>query len=373
MRLFRLMAACIGILLLGAAAACSGQAPREPRASSTPETSHAAFGSSSTNPPSIAATPASTPTPVAGISVPATTRPAPSPVSGPSARPTLAVPAGTPTPAATPTPVFTRIAGTHSVPPSPPYAPLPLQPDEKLEKQVRELLGEEAEAYGIVVKRLSDGAGFAINADREFYAASLFKVLVMYEVFKQRELNLVSFDESLTIAPPYLDFTLGEPRWPLWSEVSVGDLLEAMITESDNMAAMMLHDRTGGWNIVADLRAIGLAHTDIANDILPTSAGDMALWLEMMARGKAVDEDTSQEMIDLLARQKINDRLPALLPPGTKVAHKTGNWDNATHDVGVVYAPHGAYVIAVLSDKPDRAESIAELSRLVYEYLEARG
>jgi len=86
-----------------------------------------------------------------------------------------------------------------------------------------------------------------------------------------------------------------------------------------------------------------------------------------------VDEDTSQEMIDLLARQKINDRLPALLPPGTKVAHKTGNWDNATHDVGVVYAPHGAYVIAVLSDKPDRAESIAELSRLVYEYLEARG
>lgn len=256
------------------------------------------------------------------------------------------------------------------MPPSPRYEPLPLRPDVSLENQIRNYLGEEVDCYGIVVKRLSDGSGVAINADQEFYAASLFKILVMFEVFKQRELNLLSFDELLTFTPPYTDYELGPLRWPVWSQVSVRDLLEAMITVSDNVAAMMLHDKTGGWNIIGDFRSIGLRHTNITNTDMPTSAGDMALWLEMIARGKAVNEKSSQEMIDLLARQKIDDRLPALLPTGIKVAHKTGNWGNATHDVGVVYAPRGAYVIAVLSDKAWESEPIAELSRLVYEHLE---
>lgn len=222
--------------------------------------------------------------------------------------------------------------------------------------------------YGIVVKRLSDGRGVSINADRRFYAASLFKILVMYEVYKQRQLGLLSFDDELVVTPPYLEYKLGELPWPLWNKVSIGELVEAMITVSDNVAAMMLHDKTGGWNIIRDYKAIGLVHTDLSTEDMPTSASDMALWLEMIARGKAIDEATSREMIDLMSRQKVNDRLPALLPDGVQVAHKTGNWDNATHDVGVVYAPGGAYVIAVLSDRSWEAKPIAELSRLVYDY-----
>lgn len=281
-------------------------------------------------------------------------------------------PSGRIQPQGTPTPVATRIVGSRYVPPTPPYNPPPFRLDISLESQIRKSLGENVANYGVVVKRLSDGGGVTINADREFYAASLFKVLVMFEVFKQRESKLLGFDESLTFTPPYVEYALGDWRWPLWSQVSVRELQEAMITESDNVAAIMLHDRVGGYNIIADYKSIGLKHTDITTDTMPTSAGDMAMWLEMIARGKAVNEKSSQGMIDLLARQKINDRLPALLPTGIKVAHKTGNWDNATHDVGVVYAPRGAYVIAVLSDKAGQTKGVAELSRLVYEYFEGR-
>jgi beta-lactamase class A len=246
---------------------------------------------------------------------------------------------------------------------------MPLIKDVGLEKQIREFLGDRVDSYGVVIKRLSDGHGVAINSEQQFYAASLFKLLVMYEVFKQRALGLLDFDESLTLTPPYLDYQLGELRWPLWSQVPVRELLEAMITVSDNVAAIMLHDRVGGWNIIADTKGIGLEQTSISGD-MPTSAGDMAALMEMIARGSAVDRESSREMIDLLSRQTINDRLPALLPEGTRVAHKTGNWDNATHDVGVVYAPSGPYVIAVLSSNPDDAEAIAKLSKLVYAYLE---
>lgn len=258
------------------------------------------------------------------------------------------------------------------MPSSPRYEPLPLLVDATLEGQIRDFLGDDVVHYGIVVNRLSDGVGVAINADQEFYAASLFKLLVMYEVFKQQELGLLSFEERLTVTPPYLDYELGDLRWPLWSEVTIGELVEAMITESDNIAAMLLHDKVGGWNIIQDFTAVGLEHTNIEGEDMPTSASDMALWLEMIATGQAVSEPSSQAMIDLLSRQTINDRLPALLPEGTKVAHKTGNWDNATHDVGVVYAPSGAYVIAVLSDTYWESDPIAELSRLVYDYFEGQ-
>ncbi len=263
-----------------------------------------------------------------------------------------------------------RIPGTSPVEPSLAYEPLPLQSDAALEALIMEYLGNDVDHYGIVVKRLYDGRGVAINPDREFYAASLFKLLVMYEVFKQRDDGLLSFDEVLTFTESYLDYQIGEELWPVGSEVPIGDLLYGMITVSDNVAAVMLLDRVGGWNVIADLKSIGLEHTDINSEDLPTTAGDMAIWLEMIAKGRAVSQDTSQEMISLLAQQVINDRLPARLPEGICVAHKTGNWDNATHDAGVVYASSGPYVIAVLSDWNDYPDPIAELSQLVYDYFE---
>ncbi|MGQ9675911.1 MAG: serine hydrolase [Chloroflexota bacterium] len=277
---------------------------------------------------------------------------------------------GSATPNGTPTPVATRYVGLTNVPASPPFEPLLLVTDEGLRAVIEEYLGEEVVDYGLMVKRLSDGKGVAVNADKEFYAASLFKILVMYEVFRQRELGLLSFDESLVFSPPYLEYGLGTLRWPLWSHVPIWDLLEAMVTESDNVAAIMLQDRVGGWNIIQDYQAIGLKHTVMDREQLVTSAGDMALWLEMISRGQELSEKSREQMIELLAGQLIDDRLPKYLPEGIKVAHKTGNWDNATHDVGIVYAPSGAYVIAALSNKYWESEPIAELSARVYEYFE---
>ena len=80
------------------------------------------------------------------------------------------------------------------------------------------------------------------------------------------------------------------------------------------------------------------------------AANGTALVLEAIARGQAVSPQASVEMLDLLATETLDSRLPALLPPGTRVVHKTGSWYNATHDAGVVYSPGGAYVIVVLSD-----------------------
>ena len=78
------------------------------------------------------------------------------------------------------------------------------------------------------------------------------------------------------------------------------------------------------------------------------------------------------EMVRLLSRQRINDRLPRLLPPGTIVAHKTGNLAGVVNDVGIIYGSDATLVVAVLVDRSTNerqaAQMTAELALTAYEY-----
>jgi len=141
-----------------------------------------------------------------------------------------------------------------------------------------------------------------------------------------------------------------------------------MMSVSDNVSAVLLQDRVGSANINRSLEALGLATTRLLPDDLPTTAGEMAILMEMIARGEAVDEAASQEMVNLLASEEIDNGLREGVPQGTLVAHKTGNWSNATHDAGIVYSPGATYVIAVLSETDHETRLTTEVSGAVWEY-----
>lgn len=77
-------------------------------------------------------------------------------------------------------------------------------------------------------------------------------------------------------------------------------------------------------------------------------------------------------MIDILAAQEFNDEIPAGLPKGTRVAHKTGWITGVTHDAAIVYPPdRKPYVLVVLTkgipDRPVAQRLIADISRLVWD------
>jgi len=280
-------------------------------------------------------------------------------------------PASTPLPEATPPFRITPAAAAVKTPP--PYEPLPLERDETLERLLREQLGDEVDSYGVVVKEIDDGSGAAVNAEKVFNAASLFKVAVMYEAFQQRAAGIISFDSGLVVTPYYDSFGLGPRLTAVCQSLTVREALQAMMAVSDNAAAVMLQDLVGSRHINASMAALGLTDTRLLEEGLPTTAQDVALLMEMIARGKAVDRAASQEMVDLMALESLNDRLPALLPEGTLVAHKTANWSDATHDAGIVYSPKAVYIIVVLSEKEYEAKPIAELSRIVYEHYNGEG
>jgi len=256
-------------------------------------------------------------------------------------------------------------------------APVMLPPvsftyDPELDARVSAVLAGVSGRIGIAIKDLHTGRGVLHDADGEYEAASLFKVPVMYEVYRQREQGRLSFAESLVLTDRHVAFDLGTLDREAGDSIVLAEALERMITISDNSSAVLLTDRVGALNIERTMQTLGLRHTRIRLNDLTTSPGDMLILLESLARGDTLNSAASAEMVRLLSRQRVNDRIPRLLPPGTIVAHKTGNLAGVVHDVGIIYGPDATLIVVVLvnrsSNERQATQVIADLALLAYEY-----
>lgn len=259
-----------------------------------------------------------------------------------------------------------------TVPRSSRYSPTLLIPDPELASQVVAIVSGLAGRIGVAIKDLDSGRGVLIDPEAEYPAASLYKLPVMYEVFKQWELGALSLEETLVFTQRHVDYDLGTLDRSAGSPIVLSEALERMIVISDNSAAVLLTDRVGALNINRDMVGLGLEHTRILTDGLVTSPYDMLLFLEMLARGQGVSPEASREMLQIMARQQINDRIPRLLPPGTIVAHKTGNLVGVVSDVGLVSSVEVTFAIVVLvadtAQERQASQAIAEIAAAAYRH-----
>ena len=291
------------------------------------------------------------------------------PTPPPAGSPSAVAPTNTagPTATARPTPVQTGRLSQ--------FAPVAFRPDPVLSARVAERLAGLRGRYGVAIKDLNSGSGVLIDPDSEYEAASLFKLSVMYEVFKQRDQGRLALSEVLTLTERHASYDLGTLDRPAGSSIELREALERMITISDNSSAILLTDRVGALTINQDIQNLGMQHTRLRIDDLATSPGDMLTFFEMLARGRGSSPEASAEMVHLLARQRVNDRIPRLLPRSAVVAHKTGNLSGVVNDAGIVYAHDASFVFVVLVDgtpnEVQAAQAIAELALLSYEHFHA--
>ena len=243
-------------------------------------------------------------------------------------------------------------------------------PDLILAAQVSARIAGRSGRHGVAIKNLRTGQGILLDPGGEYEAASLFKLPVMYEVFKQREAGLLSFEERLEITERHVAYDLGTLDRAAGSLIRLGEALERMITISDNSSAVLLTDRVGPVAVNSGLANLGLTRTRVRLNDLTTSPGDMLRFLEMLALGEAVNARASSEMVQLMARQRVNNRIPSLLPASTVVAHKTGNVPGVVNDVGIVYGPSGPFVVAVLidgtRDEAEATRATADIALMAY-------
>ena len=230
----------------------------------------------------------------------------------------------------------------------------------QLQTVVDEFIGRETVPYSVVVVELSTGARAAHLSDRQLPSASLYKLYVARELLRRIHAGTLSRDQLAGD---------GKGR-------TIGECVHDMIVVSDNACGAAGLQLVGGGALDRQLHADGYVSTTLASPP-QTSADDVTRFLT-----NARNDESERELYDLLRAQQVNDRLPQGLPPGTPIAHKTGDIRHYAHDAGVITTPHGDVVLSVLSgpwplpccdaDHPGPSEqvafaSIARLGRAVYD------
>jgi beta-lactamase class A len=298
------------------------------------------------------------------------------PVQSPEGEPQ---PPAAATPAAVPTVFLPEVKSlahlsADVVVPSLPDSFAPPRDDAALAALVRSTLSGFEGEYSVVVHNLEDGRSASLNAGRVYYAASLFKLALLLEAYRQRDAGELDFAELLTLEEKYVDYNLGtleDLGLEEGDRLTLADALKAMIIVSDTPTAVMVQDQVNPWRVDQTLKSLGISDMSVTTYDLPTTAHDMALLMAAVAAGEGVSEESRREMLSLLLQESIRDGIPSGVPPNSVVAHKSGNFTDATHDVALVWGPGGPYVIAVLSDRSWDSEPIRAVSRAVWDYFAA--
>lgn len=237
-----------------------------------------------------------------------------------------------------------------------------------------------------------------INEKEDFHAASTMKTPVMIEVFKQAEEGKFSLTDSLLIENEFKSIVDGssfsmditrDSADKIYSQLgqkkSINDLMVDMIIYSSNLATNIIVELVDAKKVTQTLREMG------AEDILvlrgvedikaydaglsnTTTAYDLMLIFEQLAKNRVVSEIASQEMLAILLQQTHKDIIPALLPKNVKVAHKTGSITGVAHDSGIVILPNSCkYVLVLLSKNMEHSEKgvemMSKVSRMIYDYV----
>jgi beta-lactamase class A len=219
----------------------------------------------------------------------------------------------------------------------------------------------------------------------------------MIELFRQATAGRVALNDPLPIRNEFRSIVDGsvyslsdaddsdhEIYAALGKTLTLAQLCEAMITVSSNFATNLLIEKLGVESIRRTVSALG-ADANGGMQVLrgvedskafakglnnSTTARGLLVLFDRLGHGQAVDAASDAAMIDVLKRQKFNEAIPAGLPPGTPVAHKTGTITRIHHDAGIVFAPR-PYVLVLLvrgiEDRKTSAALMAELSRMMYE------
>ena len=275
------------------------------------------------------------------------------------------------------------------------------RPDPGLVARVEARIAQApARAVGVYYHNLTTGDSLTVGAATRFHAASTMKVPVMIQLFRDRDAGLLSLDDSVTVTNTFRSIVDSSPYQlsladdsdstlykRIGQRVQIRELIELMETVSSNLATNLLIAR------VNPMRANATAHELGADSILvlrgvedgkayraglsnTTTARDLGVLFAAIAEGRAASAASCREMLEILGRQQFNEGIPAGLPAGTRVYHKTG-WigEVVYHDAALVEAPPaaGRYVLVVLTagiqKDADAYALVRDVSRLVYESL----
>ncbi|MBL3827130.1 MULTISPECIES: class A beta-lactamase [unclassified Marinobacter] len=290
---------------------------------------------------------------------------------------------------------------------------------QKLEKLSEGLVGR----LGVAAQEIGSGVSVTVNGDESFVMASTYKVAIAVALLDRVDQGQIKLSDLIDL--PQEEMVVGtnaiaETYVHPGVQFSVANLIEVMITESDNTATDFSLELAGGPEAVTKkLRSLGITDqrvdrstSEILRDFygLPDKAyfpvvtkavaDDPSLLLKMtqpnmafekdprdhstpkamlqlllaIDAGTAMSAESSKFLLGVMSRTRTGaGRLKGLLPKGAPVAHKTGTIGGVANDVGFITLPDGRrFAIAVFTNSSttstaDQDRAIAEISRSLYD------
>ena len=243
----------------------------------------------------------------------------------------------------------------------------------RIEAECEQLPGR----VGLYYRDLQTGEHFGIREEEAFTAASIIKLPIMAELYRQ-------FGEG-SLCPDQLCEIRLEDKVPSCGAVAyihdgalltLQDLCNLMIVISDNSAANMLARRVGINSVNRYMQELGLRRTRMErlfydrdgarkgrrNTFCPT---DIGRFFELLWGGKIVSPDASRAMLEILKLQQIDYKIPGMLPETVPVAHKTGEDTGITHDAGIIFTDR-PFVLCIASEDTDTVQTRQFISRTAY-------
>src|SRR6476469_3769449 len=270
------------------------------------------------------------------------------------------------------------------------------QGNDSLQRQIEQRVAADSGAYvGVAYIDLGSVDTLFLNADSSFHAASTMKVPVMVELFRRAGSGSFRMNQELLVVNQFASLVDGSPftldagsdsdsslYHRVGERVRVDSLLWRMITRSSNLATNTLITLVGADAVTRTMRELGANRIQVLRGVEDgkaferglnntTTARDLAIILRAIQNGTAAPPNATREMLSVLLAQEFNDRIPAGLPPGVRVAHKTGDITAVAHDAAIVYPPdRQPYILVVLTrgirDDKKSSKLIADISAMVY-------
>lgn len=269
-----------------------------------------------------------------------------------------------------------------------------------VQAEIAQLVAESGAEVAVVWRPLDSGggpggtgAGMLINPVLRFHAASMMKVPIMIELYRQAHESRLKLDDTTVVTNRFRSIVDGSPYELSATEDSDGDvykaigqplsyrqLCESMMTVSSNLAANVLIETLGARQIRITSNSLGAGGIEVLRGVEDqkafdrgmnntTDASSLAVLFWKLGTGQVVSSEASAEMVEILKRQKFNTGIPAGVPPGTIVAHKTGSITRIRHDGGIVYAPKPYVLVVLVRGIQESAKSdalIADISKRVF-------
>lgn len=267
---------------------------------------------------------------------------------------------------------------------------------QQLEAKLKPLLSAYQGQVSLAMKHIELGERFDFRATEPMPTASLIKLPVMIEAYRQAHEGKLDLNQLVTLREE--DKVPGSgiltPHFSAGMSLSIRDAIRLMIAYSDNTATNLVVEKIGLPATADTMSKMGLPNTKLHakvfrgdTSIFPersqrfglgsTTASEMISILEMLAKRELVSVESSDRMREHLLSCQDKEKFSAGLPAHVKVAQKGGAVAAVRTDAGLIFTEKGTIALCVLTNQnkdqrwtADNSGNVlcAQIARLVYEH-----